>query len=326
MGTGLGFLRTSRDPRPGTETTAPGVVTDQNARAWLGEAVRGRAAQAWRKLRSWGCAPHTAEVRAQVEAKWTIQPQHTLPPWQIPRVEVLDALTSAARMARAQRHYQKTKASDALGWSPAVFRQLLGQPQGRKGLILALKAMWLHELSGLSLALSMVYRSIPLLKNGQGQVRPIAMPTMVRKLQATLTCLHFQEIISDHVGVTQFGTQKSGCARFGRWASLQKKRFVNHACVQLDLQDAFCSIDRRILHARLNEFSPDLASVRSCWLATPSFTVMPDEHGTSCLFQTTRGVAQGDPLSTMSFCVLMESVRRAWLAQAPEKFSLGCVH
>ena len=115
--------------RPPHEPAAPGMVTEANARAWLSEASRGGAAHAWRKLQSWGIAPNIAETCAQVEAEWNSQPQHSLPPWKLPRVEVLDSMTSTARLAQAQGHYQKCRASDAHGWSPLVFKQLLGQSQ-----------------------------------------------------------------------------------------------------------------------------------------------------------------------------------------------------
>ena len=147
--------------------------------------------------------------------------------------------------------------------------------------------MWLNELSGMSLALSTVTRSFPLLKNGQDQVCPIVMPTMFRKLQATLTSLQFSEAVRDFTGPTQFGNQRNGCARFGRWVNLHKQRFPSHACVQLDLQDALC------------------------------------ERGRSCLYQTTRGIAPGDPMSTMGFCIVIESVRRTWMATAPERAQWG---
>ena len=167
-------------PRTPTEPSAPGVVTPKSARAWLGEASRGRAALAWRRLHSWGIAASTPDTLAQVEAKWAIQPQHTLPTWQAPRVELLETMMAQPRLAKALRYFQKSKACDAHGWSPPAFKQVLGQPQARKAILAALRAMWLNELSGLSLGLrtlSTISQSFPLRKNEQGQVRPIAMPT-----------------------------------------------------------------------------------------------------------------------------------------------------
>ena len=305
------------------EPTAPGVVTPSSAKAWMSEASRGRAAQAWRRLHSWGIAPSTPDTLAQVAAKWAIQPQHSLPAWQIPRLELLDMMIAPPRLAKALRHFQKSKASDAHGWAPAAFKQLLGQSQARKAILAALKAMWLNELSGLSLALSSISRSFPLRKNEQGQVRPIAMPTMFRKLQATLTSLHFLTEIQEYTGDFQYGTQRNGCARFGRWVNTYKLRFPKHICVQMDLQDAFCSADRRVLLRTMADLSSDLAAACSSWLATPSFTVIEGELEHPAIYQTTRGIAQGDPLSTVGFCMLMASARKEWMRTAANTSQWG---
>ena len=309
--------------RTPVEPTAPGVVTPSSARAWMGEASRGRAAQAWRRLHSWGIASSTPDTLAQVEAKWAIQPQHSLPAWQVPRLELLEMMIAPPRLAKALRHFQKSKASDAHGWAPSAFKQLLGQSQARKALLAAVKAMWLNELSGLSLALSSISRSFPLRKNEQGQVRPIAMPTMFRKLQATLTSLHFSTAIQEFTGAYQYGTQRNGCARFGRWVNTYKLRFPEHVCVQMDLQDAFCSADRRVLLRTMADMSPDLAGACSSWLATPSFTVIEGEMEQPAIYQTTRGIAQGDPLSTMGFCMLMASARKEWMRTAANTSQWG---
>ena len=119
---------------------------------------------------------------------------------------------------------------------------------------------------------------------------------MFRKLQATLTSFQFSAEIQEFTGSYQYGTQRNGCARFGMWVNTYKQRFPRHVCVQMDLQDAFCSADRRILHRTMSEVSPDLAGACASWLATPSFTVMEGDSGQPVIFQTTRGIAQGDPL------------------------------
>eukprot|EP00971_Amphidinium_carterae_P163613 3244224-Amphidinium_carterae.1 len=99
----------------------------------------------------------------------------------------------------------------------------------------SMEAMGVHSSSVLQASLL-----IPLHKNAKGDIRPIAVASVWRKLQALLALLTWGDSASSALGYHQHGIQQQdGAAQFALKLSRRAECHPKHAFLQYDLSDAF---------------------------------------------------------------------------------------
>eukprot|EP00971_Amphidinium_carterae_P032870 647084-Amphidinium_carterae.1 len=71
--------------------------------------------------------------------------------------------------------------------------------------------------------------------------------------------------------------------------------------VQVDVANAFSSASRCSTLDALRDCAPELALSQQSWLCRPARAVVTQPDGTRVVIQTTNGIPQGDPLSSLAF-------------------------
>eukprot|EP00971_Amphidinium_carterae_P063770 1262177-Amphidinium_carterae.3 len=155
---------------------------------------------------------------------------------------------------------------------------------------------------------------IPLNKNETGGIRPISIPTVFRKLAATVCILEYSTQISQYVGASQHGAgMSSGAAVMAERVDLLIAMDPQRLFVQVDVANAFSSASRRSTLDALRDCAPELAVSQQSWLCRPARAVVTQPDGTRVVLQTTNGIPQGDPLSSLAFACLLRRATKEFL-------------
>eukprot|EP00971_Amphidinium_carterae_P184114 3655448-Amphidinium_carterae.1 len=85
--------------------------------------------------------------------------------------------------------------------------------------------------------------------------------------------------------------------------------------VQVDVANAFSSASRRTTLDALRDCAPELALSQQSWLCRPARAVVTQPDGTRVVLQTTNGIPQGDPLSSLAFACLLRRATKEFLHQ-----------
>eukprot|EP00971_Amphidinium_carterae_P352559 6492649-Amphidinium_carterae.6 len=165
---------------------------------------------------------------------------------------------------------------------------------------------------------------IPLNKNDKGGIRPISIPSVFRKLSASMCILEFATRITEYVGASQHGAgMSSGAAIMAERIDLLIDLDPSRLFIQVDIENAFSSASRQSTLAALRDCAPELAMSQQSWLCAPAQAVMTDPHGTRVILTTTNGIPQGDPLSSLAFARLLRSTAKTFLREWQQHIAAG---
>eukprot|EP00971_Amphidinium_carterae_P254838 5058842-Amphidinium_carterae.1 len=144
-----------------------------------------------------------------------------------------------------------------------------------------LEAYMRGELGALATNLVNMASLIPLNKNDQGGIRPISIPSVFRKLSATMCILEFATRITEYVGASQHGAgMSSGAAVMAERIDLLIDLDPSRLFIQVDIENAFSSASRQSTLRALHDCAPELALSQQSWLCSPAQAVMTTPQGT----------------------------------------------
>ena len=270
-------------------------------------ARHGRLSTAWRQLFSFGLAPPSVLTQDTLQAKWKLpHPDYQLEGRFLQPSEV-NVFLDLAAVQQASRTLKPGTAPDALGWTSEAWKTLALRPE----LLPVFRELLLQYVTGhcgsYAQDLINVSRLIPLYKDGSGEsLRPIAIPTVWRKVVGRSTVTYFKDVLRHAAGHFQYAamTPDRGAklAAATRW---QAQSRPDHVFVRTDIHNAFNELQRPSVYEALSFASPLLAATQYAWLSRPSIAVLDHYQGNHQLLSTTTGIPQGDPLSSLAFAIAL---------------------
>ena len=293
----------------------PGQLTHADCHRLLQAGKQGRLTTAWKQLQSYGLAGSNPQTEQMIKDKWLPAPMfpealrgHYATP------AVAHDLLQEDAIKAATRKLNRGSAIDALGWSHEAWTGVHNLPHGRQ-LLSELLVLYCagglgHEGEDLMNA-SLI---IPLYKDARGSaIRPIAVPSVHRKVLAKVTVSAFRPELQHAAGDAQHATMSSnGTLRMAQ--KVQHHLHAGHAdsiYIRTDIRNAFNEVDRQAALDALQRAHPTLGMVHHAWLHRPTTAVMQAQTGTRTLMVTHAGIPQGDPISSLTFgLVLAEHLRR----------------
>ena len=143
----------------------------------------------------------------------------------------------------------------------------------------------------------------PLDKDSSGTaIRPIALPSVHRKVFAKTTVASYQPQLREAAGQQQHAAMcPHGTVRMARLLQ-QHARSARHEAVYIrtDIRNAFNEVNRQAALQALDKAHPELAQLHYAWLHRPTTAIMPATTGCRQTLLTHAGIPQGDPLQQLS--------------------------
>ena len=313
----LAALQPDDGPQPQQHTPArtPGHLTHADCHRLLQAGKQGRLTTAWKQLFSYGVAGSNANTEQMLKDKWLPAPPFPVPlqghhasPAVAHEVLTEDAIRAASRKLN------KGSAIDALGWSHEAWIMVYNQPHGRQ---LLQELLLLYCTGGLGhegedlLNASLV---IPLYKDARGSsVRPIAVPSVHRKILAKVTVAAFRPELQRAAGAAQHAAMTSnGTLRMAQQVQRHLHQADSNAVyIRTDIRNAFNEVSRQAALDALGRAHPTLGAIHHSWLHRPTTAVMHAQEGTRHMLSTHAGIPQGDPISSLAFgLVLADPLQR----------------
>ena len=291
----------------------PGTVNQALAARLLHMAKQGRHTTVWRQLYSHGLAPPGEATLAALQDKWlptgptTISLNHRSTPREA------GLLCSRVTLRTAVRELGRGAAADVIGWHHENICALSSQEPFLLVLIELLQSYCTQDLGTVALDTINASLPLPLSKGSQAQgVRPLAIPTVFRKLIGKLVVHKWRKALADHSSPHQFAALRSnGCHLCAREARSLINRASSNVLVRCDIANAFNSIDREAVLQAFHDISPELAHSQCAWLQRPTVALTMMSDGTRSALRTAVGIPQKNPLSSLAFtAALGPSLRR----------------
>ena len=293
-------------PTSGPAATTPGLLTTDSCKRLLSAAKAGRMTSAWKQLWSYGLAPACPATVEKIQAKWLADG---------PPVDATFLPASPAQMADllqdtvlndSVRQLHTGSTLDVFGWTHEVVHQLWVTPGCRACTKELLTLYGTAECGTLVADMLNLSKVLPLNKDQHAtQVRPLAVPTVLRKIYAKATVLRWKRAFALAAGPHQYGCMRSNgaavCAREARCAAESRG---DHTCfARTDITNAFNCIDRSHVLRSLALADPTIASCHLAWLRRPTWGLIADGSGQLVAIRASTGIPQGDPLSSIAFAV-----------------------
>lgn len=208
------------------------------------------------------------------------------------------------------------KSSSARGWSGWTNRVISGlaftgeHAETFRESVLSLAHAFVNNLLPRRMYdLFMVCRTVLLPKDAGGW-RPLGIGEAWYRLFARILCRKFVPSVLPQMQPLQMGCGTAGgseiCARLAMLAySHDAVAGDDCAIASLDIKNAFNSIRRSLILTGIRRFCPSLE--RWFWAAYGSYSDLRTSDGT-LVGQSQTGVRQGDPLSSLCFCVAFHAV------------------
>ena len=287
----------------------PGLLTQTDCKRLMQAGRQGRLTSAWKQLFSYGVAAATPETEKMVRDKWLPAPlfpedkrgHHATP------AVARDVLTDD-NLHAASRKLNRGSATDALGWTHESWTATQQLPHGAK---LLRELLTLYSTGGLGQEGQDLFNAslvVPLYKNEAGTaVRPIAIPSVHRKVLAKTTVAAFHGELQAAAGPAQHAAMASnGTLRMAQRVQTHLRR-EHRDCIYIrtDIQNAFNEVDRQAALDALERAHPTLAAMHFAWLHQPTTAVMQANSGVRSLLTTHAGIPQGDPLSSLAFGLVL---------------------
>ena len=183
--------------------------------------------------------------------------------------------------------------------------------------------MW--HLSPQELSLLHTHRLVMLTKTPSGEgVRPILISTIWRKLGTAAVTSFIKPMVVPTLEGKQYGiAAKGGAASLHAFLSSRRLLHPDHWLLQLDFSNAFCTLSRQKVYEAVTAILGN--EVAMPWihrfLMQPTNVVVPLQvatPGEEGLRSTACGLAQGDPLSAMLFCITLGHAMDTLIRDRPE--------
>ena len=277
----------------------------------LGE--EGQYTRSLQALVSHGLAEQSREVLQEMKAK---HPQS--PPPNIPASEISAQVFTPQQVSDAAKSFHKGSAAGPSGFRPEHMMVVLkGSPPNRSSRAETQLTRVVNAMAKGKLPASVTpYMCGARLHAGikkDGSFRPIAVGNLLRRLtsKAMVRALQgkLQGLLSPHqLGVAVTGGCEIAVHTVKEAVSKRPDKWV----LQLDLENAFNSVDRSTMLAQVAKLLPEsLAWAVSCY-GSPSFL----QFGSSTLSSST-GVQQGDPYASAAFALTLQPVIEEIQEQLP---------
>eukprot|EP00971_Amphidinium_carterae_P062531 1237832-Amphidinium_carterae.1 len=162
-------------------------------------------------------------------------------------------------------------------------------------------------------------KAIPLRKAKNG-IRPILLTTLFKKVNAKTLVATLTPLVAPPLKGRQFGLgQSEGCYLLTAAVMSRLEANPGMAACQLDVKNAFSSVHRaRAIQAMLQR-TPVAHSQLVKHLMPEHPIHIPGQQLDAASFATEHGLVQGDPLSTLLFCILYDTI----VQQAHARFLHG---
>eukprot|EP00971_Amphidinium_carterae_P324265 6443968-Amphidinium_carterae.3 len=139
-------------------------------------------------------------------AKWKTMPEDPRPSAQHKLPQITSArIATLGRLHKASQRLKNGTALDAMGWCTESMHQMLQAASAAAASRKMLEAYLRGDLAALVTNLLNMALLIPLNKSDQGGIRPISIPSVLRKLAASMCILEFATRITEYVGASQHG-------------------------------------------------------------------------------------------------------------------------
>ncbi len=282
--------------RSGTTHKDEGYLADEVCREVLDEEYSRAAAL----LQSPGLAPLTEETAGQLQA--------LLQPWLAP------ALAAAAREERRTEDLWPRKVIKATlrvtprGSGAALgggrwehWRLVLASPTALTAFHQVLQRVASGQLPDCVAAALALSKLTPLRKAGGG-VRPIAAPSLLRRLAGRLLVRGRRKELAEALGPRQcaVGTA-AGTELLAHTVRALTEDDPELVLLALDARNAYCTASRRSCLDELAEVAPELLPCAELFCARESQYYFWDGAGRCHTLRATDGVDQGDPLAPLLF-------------------------
>ena len=280
----------------------PAAVTSRDISRLIKHAMQGEPIKGWKELHSPGLALPTPENFAHAMAK--LRPHRQGPP-ALPAYHGPLWKPTTNRIAQAVLKLRRNRARDPGGWSHELLIWLWHNPNNRDELV-----KWVHFIASptldTDLGITLAHAQVVLLnKPGRTSVRPILLVNIWRKLTSALLAAEALPMLGDLTASHQYGHQKQGAAQLYLALSAHAERNPNHMTMQLDIANAFGSINRTKAYETIVEgmrtrgADPEWLSWLHHYMRQPTYILPPHQGGSAeCTFD---GIAQGDPASALIF-------------------------
>eukprot|EP00971_Amphidinium_carterae_P129774 2570395-Amphidinium_carterae.1 len=297
--------------RPNHAAHNPGTITPQAAKALVSAAREGRIGPAWKQLWSHGVAPHSEDTAEAVQRKWSPAPATALPAiTPSPPTETAEAVTSQKQWLLALRKLKKGTAADAAGWTTEIFVALAAFPATSGHFRQLVKRQMIGTLREDEMRCMGAIHVLALNKNGKGDIRPISVPSVWRKLLSSMIVASHSEAAARFLGTRQHGIgTPNGISRFAKRVAELAVASPHHLFLQTDISNAFGMVHRSSVLDALLQCDESLAACSRSWLSREATGYIQIGQKRQRIVSA-RGLQQGDPLSAMAFSLVMESALR----------------
>ena len=235
------------------------------------------------------------------------------------------AFLDASELRKVGRTLRRGTAPDALGWTAESWQTLASRDE----VFPVLRELLLQYVTGHSGTIAQdlcnLSRLVPLYKDGTGDsLRPIAIPSIWRKVIGKTTVGHFRVELRHAAGSNQYAAMTSdGGARMAAQTRWQAHSQHDIVFVRTDIQNAFNEVSRHAVFEALSYASPLLAASQYAWLSRPSVAVLEHADGHNSSLLTTSGIPQGDPMSSLAFAVTLARPLRALAEDHPDSLAVA---
>ena len=295
----------------------PTNVTSRDINRLIKHAMQGEPIKGWKELHSPGLASPTPENFSQAMVKLRPHQQEALA---LPPVHGMFWKPAADRIAQAVLKLRRNRARDPGGWSHELLIWLWHNPNNRDEIV-----KWIHYLAhpatDVDLGTTLAHAQVVLLnKPGRTSVRPILLVNIWRKVTSAILAAEAITTLGDLTAHCQYGHQKQGAAQLYLALSAHAERNPNHLVMQLDIANAFASINRRKAYevildgVRSKGADPEWISWLHHYMSQPTYIIPPYQEGKAeCTYD---GIAQGDPASALIFGTAL-ALHMAKFTEAP---------
>ena len=206
---------------------------------FLHAARNGCLTSAWKQLWSYGLAPASPETVRKIQAKWLGGGAPLSSDFTLATPAQMADLLAEASLTSAVHHLAAGSMPDVFGWTHVTTQQLWAHPAFRTSVRDLLVLYGTGECGSLVADMLNLSKVVPLSKDSRSdQVRPIAVPTTMRKLYARCAVLRWKRVFALAVGPHQYGCMKPNgaavCARQARCAA--EARGDHHCFARTDIQ------------------------------------------------------------------------------------------
>ena len=196
-------------------------------------ARRGRLGKTWRQLQGFGIA-EACYTCTKIAEKWSPRKDDLpVPPAPLGR-ETVRMVFAPEKMNSAVSKLTAGAALDICGWSHETVQILNAHLMAQSWLTTIAVGLYTLDIDSLPWQVVLTSRMIPLNKNEQGDIRPIAVPTMWHKVCSAAQAADLLPLIEERLAGHQYGLQQpNGCSALP-WArqylSTYKKNLDRSSC------------------------------------------------------------------------------------------------